>query len=183
MSNAWANEEYTGSGDSGDYLKLKAPGDYKVRILSAPIKGWLGWTPDNKPKRFRLDNYPEDTAQFKNGAVTEFKAMIVWDYSDKKMKVFETDKAGIIKGIIGYAKDEDFGDPTQYDVKLNRVGTTKDDTRYSVKALPPKALDKAIAKAFKELDYNLDALYDGGHPLSSKGRSESFVGDEEEIEI
>jgi hypothetical protein len=47
--------------------------------------------------------------------------MVVWNYDEKKIQVCSITQASIKNQIIGYAKDEDFGDPREYDIKINKA--------------------------------------------------------------
>jgi len=60
-------------------------------------------------------------------------------------------------------KDEDYGDPTGYDIKINKTGEGKE-TEYSLVAAPPKSVTKDMAEAFDAVTCNLNALFDGEDP-------------------
>lgn len=66
--------------------------------------------------------------------------------------------------IFALAKDEDFGDPKGYDLKINKIGE-KLETKYQVKALAQKPFEnkEAIEEA---KSVRLEALYDGEDPFA-----------------
>lgn len=165
MSNAWKNVEIKESG-ARRYIKLES-GENKIRLLSDPITGYIGWIEeDGKRKPVRSKDKPEgdNLAIFEEG-VKPFIATVAWDYRDNQLKVFETDKATIIKGIKSLAEDEDYGDPQGYDLKIKKEGEDKM-TRYTVLAAPCKPISKEIKEAFESTTVNLNALYDGGDPFA-----------------
>lgn len=176
MSNVFADDDYKPRSTGGNYLKFEL-GETKFRILSDPIRGYSGWvdTDDGKRKPVRSKEEFTDISQF-DEPPRPFRAMVVWNYGVEAIQVFETDKATIIKPIIDLAKDEDYGDPKGYDIKVTKTGKGKE-TRYAVKPLPPKAVSKEIKKAFIETPVNLSALYSNGDPFK-----EEALG-AEEIEI
>jgi flagellar capping protein FliD len=55
-----------------------------------------------------------------NGKVKEFRAFVVWNYTDEKVQIMEITQNSIKNQIYKLANDEDFGDPKTYDLKINR---------------------------------------------------------------
>ena len=102
----------------GSYMKLQQ-GDNKLRILSKPVIGWLDWK-DKVPHRFGFKNKPEKPLG--DQAIRHFWAMIVFDYADQNVKILEITQSTIQKAIETLAKDEDWGSPGGYDIKINKKG-------------------------------------------------------------
>jgi len=150
---------------SGDYLIIKEPQECKVRLLTKPTILYEAWTNDNKPVR-KTTGENWELGDFKD-TPRECWAFIVWNYEEKKFQVFSTTKRGFINDIYRFVQDEDWGEPTRYDIKLIRKGRTMEDTEYSITPLPHKDLDAEIQKDFDSLTYDLDVLVDGGHPLQA----------------
>ena len=149
-----------------DYLKIKV-GDTKLRILTSPIKGFEYFNAENKPVRSRERIADKDMVNPKQGAkVKEFRAVWAFDYTDNKLKVWSFTQNSIKQQLRDLSKDEDFGDPKEYDVKITRSGEDLK-TTYMVKAMSKKdfPLTPELSKQLLEID--LDKLFDNGHPLSS----------------
>lgn len=142
------------------YLKLQQ-GENKLRILSKPIIGWLDWK-DNKPYRFRFKNKPEKPMTDK--PIRHFWAMIVFDYADNAVKILEVTQSTIQKGIEDLAKNEDWGSPHQYDIKISKKGQDKN-TEYSVMPSPKKDITPEIKQLAKDKPVNLENLFSGKDPF------------------
>lgn len=54
---------------------------------------------------------------------------------DRELKVLEVGPL-IYNEVVKFAKDEDYGNPTQYDFKINKSGSGKNGTNYEVKPRP-----------------------------------------------
>jgi len=155
--------DYTAPKPSGHYMKL-ADGENRFRILSKPIIGWLDWQ-DKKPLRFRMDAKPNPVDPKK--AVRHFWAFIVWNVNEKKMQILEITQSTIQSAIQALSKDEDWGSPFGYDIKIKRSGTDLE-TKYAVSPVPHSKLSDEAKEATKDMDkVNLEALYEGGDPFES----------------
>lgn len=149
-------------GSSDNYMKIQ-DGENRFRILSSPIVGWEDWL-DNKPIRFQMDEKPKASIDPKK-PLRHFWAMIVWDYSDEKIKILQITQAGIRKPIKAYSDDKDWGAPFFYDLKVIRSGQ-KTDTEYSVMAVPGTPTPKHIRDAFYAKPIRLEALFQGDDPFA-----------------
>jgi hypothetical protein len=151
--------DYEAPSGGGGYMKFQ-DGENKFRILSKPIIGWLDWK-DKKPFRFRMNAKPEKPMGDK--PIRHFWAFLVWNYTAEEVQVLEITQVGIQKTIQNLSRDEDWGPPFFYDLKVIRKG--KDlDTEYSVTPSPKKDLSEQIKKAALEKPAYLDALFDGADP-------------------
>ena len=145
----------------GAYTKLQ-DGDTKIRILTSPIIGYEYFTVDNKPKRSK-QMFAQTNDIKENGKVKEFWAFVIWNYNEEKVQIMEITQNTIKDQIFALAKDEDFGDPKWYDLKITRTG--KDlETKYQVKPLAQKPFEnkEAIDESKK---INLEALYEWEDPF------------------
>jgi hypothetical protein len=142
------------------YMKFQQ-GDNKFRILSKPVIGWVDWK-DKVPFRFPFKNKPEQP--FGNQPIRHFWAMVVFDYADQQVKVLEITQSTIQKAIEHLAKDEDWGSPGDYDLKINKSGQDKS-TEYKVNPSPKKPLTKEIKDAALAKPINLDALFKNADPF------------------
>lgn len=152
-------ENYEAPQGNAGYMKLQ-DGENRIRILSKPIIGWLDWK-EKKPYRFRFNQRPEKPLE--KGPIKHFWAFLVWNYTDQNVQILEVTQATIQKIITDLSKNEEWGAPFYYDLKITRKG--KDlDTEYSVLPSPKKDLAPEIKKAALEKPANLEALYDGADP-------------------
>jgi len=154
-------ENYETPQGGGSYMKLQQ-GDNKLRILSKPIIGWLDWK-DKVPHRFTMKAKPEKPLG--EQAIKHFWAMIVFDYADQSVKILEITQSTIQKAIEDLAKNEDWGSPHEYDIKITKKGQDKQ-TEYSVMPSPKKPLSEEIKKAATDKPINLEALYKNGDPFN-----------------
>jgi len=159
---SWASDDFKPTESSkGNYTKLKE-WDTKLRILTSPIKGWEYFNKENKPVRSETEiKDPTDIKE--KWQVKQFWAMWVYNYDEKKLQVWEITQNSLKKQLRDLTGDEDFGSPTQYDIKVNR--SWKDlETTYMIKALSKNEFkEKDILKDSKQL--NLRLLYTGWNPF------------------
>jgi hypothetical protein len=157
-------DDYQAPKSSNNYMKLQ-DGENKIRILSAPIFGWEDWL-EKKPIRFRFENKPCKSQDPKK-PVRHFWAFIVWNYQEERIQILQLTQATIRNNIEALCKDEDWGDPYFYDIKIIRKGEGVD-TEYMVNPLPHKVLNPIVVEAFKESPCNLEALFDSADPFSDE---------------
>jgi hypothetical protein len=147
------------------YWKMKdmKDGENRLRIVQRPIGGWLEWK-DKKPYRYRPNQKPEkplDPSQ----PIRAFWTCYVWDYAREALFILEITQNSIMKSLMQYAKDEEWGDFTKYDIKIIKEGAGKE-TKYHVSPVPHKPMSEKILKALNESPVNLEALFSGGDPWS-----------------
>lgn len=164
-TNAFADASYEVPKGNSDYMKFEK-GESKFRILSKPIFGWEGWK-DKKPLRFRMESKPDSTQKFDQD-IKHFIAVIVWDYSDSKIKILEITQKSVIEPIINLSRDADWGSPYEYDIKVIKKGEGME-TEYSVSPVPHRKIENEIVDAFISKPILLDALYDGKDPFEKYG--------------
>lgn len=145
------------------YWKMKdmKDGENRLRIVQRPIGGWIDWK-DKKPYRYKPTEKPEksfDPAQ----PMRAFWSCYVWDYAREGLFILEVTQNSILKALMQYAKDEEWGDFTKYDIKIIKEGAGKE-TKYHVSPVPHKPMSEKILKALNEAPVNLEALYSGGDP-------------------
>lgn len=81
-------------------------------------------------------------------------AWVVLDRSDGQVKVYECGWM-VFEQVLNLARDEDYGDPTQYDLKITKTGEGLD-TNYTVIAVPKKtALTAEEKEKLEEANINL----------------------------
>jgi hypothetical protein len=147
----------------GGYMKF-LKGDNAFRILSKPIVGYENWK-DGKPVRFRMTDTLPSASDFDNDKHKHFLGLLVWNYNDSAINILQLTQRSIQNEISALAKDEDWGDPLSYDIKVTRTGDGLS-TEYSVSPKPHKALSKDIKEAMKNTPVDLDALYSAENPFN-----------------
>jgi len=148
-----------------NYFKM-VPGEHRIRVLSNSISGWLWWVEEGdgtrKPQRITLDQNPP--VEFAD-SVKKFLTFVVWNYDVERIQVWEVTQASIQKELKRLDHDTDWGALTGYDLKITRVGTDMNSTRYAVTPKPKSELGKEIEKATKDGLPVLEALYKGEDPF------------------
>ena len=153
-------------------MKLQQ-GENKLRILSKPIIGWLDWK-DKVPHRFTYKAKPEKPFD-PSKPIKHFWAMIVFDYSDSQVKILEITQQTIQKTIQDLAANEDWGSPSEYDIKITRKGQEKQ-TEYTVMPSPKKSISEEIKAAALAKPINLETLYKSGDPFTiSNGEQTQLI--------
>lgn len=150
------------SSSDGAYLKIKE-GDTKIRILSAPLIGYVGWTNEKKPIRAKtIDEL--DKTNLKD-MPREFHAFVIWNYNNNRLEVAEFTQMSIKNDIFNLATSEDWGDCRHYDIVIKRKGTSFSDTEYSVIPSPKTELTPDILEEAKNSKIKLEKLFTGDNPF------------------
>ena len=156
------------------YLKLET-GKNTIRILSDPIIGWEYWTEkDGKKTPIRVKTLKEVPSERVRSADPKekpkhFWAMFVYDRGTETIQLLEITQATIQTGIKALVDEEDWGNPRDYDISINREGEGLD-TKYTVTPKPKAVLGSDIKILWKECksDYDLNKMYDGGNPFGDE---------------
>lgn len=159
---------------SGGYLKFEK-GETKFRVLSKPVMGWLDWD-NKKPVRFRMPDKPARPIDPEQG-IKHFWAFVVWDYKDNEIKILEITQSSIQSAISALAKDDDWGSPFDYDIKITKSGENLE-TKYVVSPVPHKPISEEIKQAFKEKPVNLEALFTNDDPYAAVPVADNADGDD-----
>lgn len=179
-STAWLSPEtveaVSKETNSGRYVnpsKLDEGKEHRFRLFGTGITGFEAWTTDNKPVRYTerpedADLPPNVRVDEKSGnpTVRRFLAGLVYDYAAEDFKILQLTQKGLMNGLFKYIQDEDFGDPTSYDIKITRKGSGLN-TEYTLVAAPPKPAAAAVTAQYDELYCNLEALFEGKDPFEA----------------
>jgi hypothetical protein len=142
----------------GIFLKIEPGTTVRLRLMTEPIKFVKTF---NKETSDRFGAFVVvKTAAADKSVHYEGKA---WEFG-----------AGIARPIWTLYRNEDFGDPTGYDLSITRTGSGLD-TKYTVVGHPPKELSKDAQQVFSEWKA------DHGKSLSDvflKGLNPTHVADE-----
>lgn len=158
-----------------NYLKFKE-GDNTFRVLSSAITGYEYWTKDNKPVRSKKPF--ETTPDIKQGETPKhFWAFCVYNYADEKVQILQITQKGIMGYILSLTENKKWGNPTGYDICVNRVGSGLE-TEYTCVAEPHSVLEDKIAEAWSKAKIDLNELYTGGDPFKpTKKEDDGSVDD------
>lgn len=157
------NDDYEIPKGPSSYTKFD-PGTHKLRILTAPLMGWVSWK-DKKPVRYAMAARPEPAPK----DLKHFWAVIVFNHNTKQIEILELTQKALQTTLKDLNKNPDWGAPYGYDVTVTRVGTTINDTEYSLLPSPKKPVDSEIIEAFKAKPIQLDLLISGDDPFTPKG--------------
>ena len=154
-------------GGGGDYTKL-AEGSTKLRVVSDIIDGWEAWSHQGDSNDVYRQEVKFTPAELKELGVTDMKqkqfyAMIVWNYTTEKFEVWVVTQKGLKDTIYANYEDEDWGDPVEYDMTVNRSGTDIN-TTYTLTPKPHSKFKGGDMELVKKI--TLDNLYGGGDPFS-----------------
>jgi len=86
-----------------------------------------------------------------------------------------------MKAIKELTQDDDWGDPSQYDIVINRMGESLD-TEYSVRTKPKKDMKKEIKEQYESMTIDLTALFRGADPYNAN-TTQDEVSQDDLVEI
>jgi hypothetical protein len=124
-----------------------------LRFLSAPIMGFVYWTMDNNPVRAKepFEGVPSnarlDEGKFKP---KHFWAAVVWNFAESRVQIMEITQASVQGPILDLASNEDWGDPRDYNLTINKKGQ-KLDTEYTVQPSPKSAIPAEAFVSYRML--------------------------------
>tara|TARA_Y100001951_G_scaffold43222_1_gene34259 strand:- start:242 stop:793 length:552 start_codon:yes stop_codon:yes gene_type:complete len=168
LDNLKDSPQNSGSG-GGKYMKL-TQGANQFRIVGSfgegtNIQGMIGWGEDEegnrKPYRWRIG---EEAPRKFADKIKEFYAMLVWNYSEGCLQVLELTQSKLRQELLTLARDEEWGDPRTYDLKIVRNGEGLE-TTYAMQPSPKKKRSDEINDAVKSTVVDMSALYRGEDPF------------------
>ena len=172
----------------GRYFKPKENGIYLLRVLTPMLAFDMAWK-DQKPVRRELDYEwaPTDydpEGKFGPQPPKRTWACAIWLHNFKpettkgnfglsqhvnSVQVWEITQASIRAALSKLGQDEDWGDPTKYDIKLTRENGKNDLPQYSVGTSLPKPLPDVAVQEWDALcefgGFDINRLLDGGDPF------------------
>lgn len=156
-------KKYKAPAGSSDFMKLQ-DGENKIRIMSDAVIGWEGWKNDKPFRREGIEKNIEDDEvdidqkYSKKPKISHIWAFIVWDYESESIKLFTLTQKTIMKSIDSLVNDDDWGDPKEYDIGINKI-VKGGRTSYEIKPYPPKKLSSDIIKAFKDTEIDIQSIF------------------------
>jgi hypothetical protein len=177
MENTFLPSDYETPKSESSYLKLKE-GSIKFRIVSPAVVGYEYWTnPDSKhpkglPVRLKENptEKPSDVRLKDDGSyeIKHFWAFSVLDRDTGRVKILEITQISIMRQISAYLENEDWGDPTKYDLTITGTGDGKE-RRYIVQPSPHKELTVEEKSAVARTEVKIEALFTGENPFEKEG--------------
>jgi hypothetical protein len=156
------------SSGSGRYLNPnKITDEVRVRFFGEGITGFEAWTVANKPIRWETkpEELPSNIKQQEGyQTIKRFIAGVVYDYSADDFKILQITQKTLMDQLFKFISDEDYGEPTGYDIKISKSGEGKK-TEYSLVAAPPKAVKAELQERFDNFQCFLPRLFDGEDPF------------------
>jgi len=152
-------KSYKMSKAGGKYLKLKQWLN-KIRIVSNATVWRIDW--DNK-KPIRTKE--KQKAISRERQPKEFRAFAVRSYEDNCIVSCEFTQSWIKHAIMDLYQNQDWGDPKEYDLTVNRTGEWME-TKYTVQPSPKKELTEDQKKALENVEINMELLFDNWEPIS-----------------
>lgn len=134
--------KYTPPTGGGMFVTIKDGENVKLRLVSEP---------------YIFQEEFQQTEKFS----TKY-AWVVYNYDDKKGQIFKQG-VKVYKAIAALAVDEDWGDPTNYDIRVSREGSDKQ-TAYHITPLKKSNLDAKILEETGKVD--LKKVISNAIPLS-----------------
>ncbi len=172
-------EAYQVPDKTRQFMKL-TPGDNLIRVLSAPLLGFVVFNEDKKPVRkdFEKGDFTKEEMEEHNAKKNEdgsyegskhFWIMLVWSYEYNAPKILEITQVSFLKPLNKLFNNEKWGDLRNYDIDITREGSTKNDTVFEVFPEPPSELVPEIRQTLKEMKDNnlldLNAIWKGEYPF------------------
>jgi hypothetical protein len=155
----------------GNYMRLQR-GDNRFYVMSEAIVGYQYWNKDNRPVRQRekFTEIPQDI-QYRDGKPTDIKhfwAFVVWNYGDSALQILEITQSSIQREMK-IKIDNRRGDVSKYDFIITKTGEGLG-TEYSVDLVDHEPIEAEGNLKVLAQGINLEALFEGGDPFSSKGQ-------------
>lgn len=164
---SFLGESYEVPKSASSYMKL-VKGENVIRILSNAVTGFEYWNDESKPVRskeqFTTTPNIKCDADGVPTKVKHFWAFVVYNYATNNIEILQINQASIQTAITNLVKDEDWGNPKKYDIKITKKGDGLT-TEYAVNPKPAKEVATDIATKYADSHINLEALFTGGNPF------------------
>jgi len=188
MADNFMDDKYEVPQKGSNYMKFEK-GKNRFRMLSLGILGYEGWKEEkdetgkkvNRPVRVPMDEAINVDDVDDESKIKHFWAMPVANRKDNTIQILEITQKGIQKSIKSLTQSPDWGSPLNYDIEVTKTGDGMD-TEYSVNPTPKKKIDEDIAKEFKGMNINLNALYTGDDPFAESDKNNFVDKVSEEME-
>lgn len=141
-------------------------GTTTLRFLGKPVfynETWIEEAGTRKPRRFPIGaDIPLSEAG--PDGVKQVMSIKAWNYKERCIQVCSISQKTILKAIKQYSMNPKYGDPTGYDINVEKTGEAKQ-TRYNVIADPKEDLQAGIVEADKNTPVDLSKLITNDDPF------------------
>ena len=152
----WGSVQTSSRGEGASFLLLK-PGENRIRVVGKPFQANIHWEKtvlDGKQKRVICPGAMCPICKAGSVPQNRFQVLAINRSPDSgKVEILEGGPR-IFGAIRDLAVDPDYGDPTEYDIKIRKEGSGRD-TKYAVTPLPRKipltAEERAMVDASRSL--------------------------------
>lgn len=154
------------------YSKIEKDKELRIRILGKPLIGWEYFQQvEDKKKPVRSK---EKFSKVENRAINkfsglpekpqEFWAFKVYNVNSKQIEIFQTTKNTIKESIMNLYQDDDYGNPTGYDLKITKKWEWTD-TTYSVIPWKQEAISDEVQELAEKVYVQLENLFEWADPF------------------
>lgn len=158
---SWEQMNFSSNATEGiPFMKLQQ-GMNRIRIVANPARISVHWVADAEGKNHKIlcpgkDNGGCPICQELGEKPQTRYMLMVLDRADGVVKQLEVGRM-IMKDIQTLAMDADFGNPTQYDIKIQKDGAGRE-TRYHVMPAPSKTPLTAAEKELVDKTPSLESM-------------------------
>lgn len=156
MSQDFFPEDYKLPKSGNGFMKFEK-GESLFRVLDKVVMGYEYWTDDNKVFRsytpfesLAPNAKRQENKKTKEQEVIQPKhiwVMPVWNYKEEAVQILTVSQKTVQEAILALGYDADWGNPTDYDLKVVREGDGFE-TKYAVSPKPKKELDPAVLETY-----------------------------------
>jgi len=140
------------------FLKINPDSSAKIRVIGPQIEGYEYW--DQSGKAFVSADYPQ--VDDPNLIPRYFWAVPIFNYDAGCVQIWRIPQKGIRETLTEI--DNETGDLSSVTLKVSRVGSTRNDTRYTVIALKSSPFE--YPDALREArEIKMQALLSGANPF------------------
>lgn len=163
--------------NNSDYVRLE-PWTYKIRFIESPILTSVKREEkevDGKTKNIKTIDKLDPSEPIPVGSSIA-RACLVYNYTDRRVQLWEITQKSIREQIVTIYKDPDFGDLRNYDIKVTRTWSWQNDTKYSIQALSKEKIGEEVKKAVMQTPINWDIYFDNNtneSPFANKKKEET----------
>jgi len=130
-------------------------GDNKFRCLAPAVLGFRIFKPE-----FEAVPFQGHEELINNPSWQYFWTIPVYNYQTTLIECLKLHQTTIMKGIQKLAESQAWGNPELYDLIINRIGTSKNDTKYTLQSDPPMPLLEPIKIAWEAETWNPGVIFE-----------------------
>ena len=166
--------------DDRDYLNpLKDGESHRIRIIGNDenpatfIQAWQVYDTEKNPHRAQFEQGKPCPKELKDIATKEEPPKVVWIFTIfhvdwGRPMIWNIHQKTIKEPILKLSKSNDWGNPLNYDLRIEREGSGQFDTEYTITALPPiEPPDQKILAIMNEAAIDVRACLNDGNPFGA----------------